>query len=229
MRRLFEGLAIVLGIGLIGGLIWGLVFVALGEERMVEELFFRIGVIVGLNVLMLTTGFLLYHLAERRWKSLNRTDMEVLEQVCQCSVGNYFAPAILFIAFVMFLMMVSSRYEEYIEILHKNGAQMEYLIPWGVGPLSVALFYYLVRKKIFYSDRAVRLVPLFGKSRVYSWREIRKVLVRQQGRNRVRLKLITDGRTYVLKSKVYSEGWEDFADTLLRSVKTYNIPIRWDE
>lgn len=89
---------------------------------------------MGLNVLMLTTGFLLYHLAERRWKS-----------------------------------------------------------------------------------------------RVYSWREIRRVLVRQQGRNRVRLKLIIDRRTYVLKSKVYSEGWEDFADTLLRSVKTYNIPIRWDE
>ncbi|MCH5273770.1 MAG: hypothetical protein J1E35_08860 [Lachnospiraceae bacterium] len=229
MRGLLEGIAVILGIALVGGLLIGLLFLIFGgKEAPIGELFFRIAVIVGINVLMLTIGFLLYYLAGGGWKRRNQADMEVLDRVLQCSVGNYFMPVIGFMLFFMFLAMAGSHYEEYIAALQKEGIHSYDLIPWGFALLSVAVLYYLVRRKVFYSARTLKLVPLFGKGRIFSWREIRKVTVRMQKGERMRLKLITDGRSYVLKSNVYSDGWEEFARTLLAAVKEYNIPIRWD-
>lgn len=230
MKRLFEGIVIVLGIALAGGAMTGLFFLIFGEEEApFGVLVFRIAVIAGIYILMLAIGFLIYYLAGGGWKRRNQADMEAFPHVLQCPVGNYFMPAAGFMLFFLFLVIAGTHYEEYLAGLRKDGIQPQYLIPWAGVALSVVVLYVLVRKRVFYSSRALKLVPLFGRSHIYSWREIRRITYRKQKQGRICLKLFTDGRSYVLKSNVYGEGWEEFTGMLLAAAKEYHIPFCREE
>lgn len=230
MKRLFEGIVTVLIIALAGGALIGLFFLIFGgEEAPMGELAFRIAVIAGIYILMLTIGFLIYYLAGGGWKRRNQTDMEVFPYVLQCPVGNYFMPAAGFMVFFLFLVIAGTHYEEYLAGFRKDGIQPQYIIPWAVPVFSAAVLYVLVRKRVFYSPRALKLVPLFGRSRVCYWREIQRITYQKQKQGRIRLKLVTGGRSYVLKSNVYGEGWEEFTGRLLAAAKEYQIPLCREE
>lgn len=126
-----------------------------------------------------------------------------------------------FIVFSALMVLLFFDFDSYYEMLKTWEKPLNILMPWVIGLVTLVYFYYLSRKKVFYSDYYLKIFPLFGKAQEIPWGRLRQVEISQDMYQCV---LTTEIKTYKFEANPWRDGWDDFIKTVAEMAEKYNIP-----
>lgn len=92
--------------------------------------------------------------------------------------------------------------------------------------VGILFSFYLYYKRVFYNNYSIKFIRFIRKDIVIRWSEIRLIYFEIERNGTIQLTLKTRDKTYLLKSRILSDGWEDFILCLNQMAEGYEIPVR---
>lgn len=221
-----QALKIIVFIFIIGNLVFGTVFFLFGAGEFVKELAIKTGIIAIVNAIVVSGAWFIYSAVSRAWRGKSSKEMETDYRMLKCSVGNYMLPAACCLLVLMCVGMAVSRYQEFLEYIREAKISFQLLFPVFMALFGILFSFYLYYKRVLYNNYSIKFIRFIRKDIVIRWSEIKSIYFEKEGSGTILLTLKTRDKTYLLKSRILSDGWEDFMLCLNQMAEGYEIPVR---
>lgn len=219
MKELGKTIFKVLAIAVVACFVGSLLLRAIGASNMIIDLIYTLSFRVAMIIIPTLGAFCLRSYLMRRQEKKNKIGMEEYGRVLQYGEEAYRLPIMSFIVFVGLMVSMIVNLDDYLEMLKTWEKPANIIMPWVFGLVTFGYFYYLSRRKVFYSDYCLKIIPLFGKAREIPWSRLRQIEISEDMEECI---LVAESKTYKFRIDPWEDGWDEFIATVVEITEKYN-------
>lgn len=219
MKELGKTIFKVLAITVIACLAGSLFLRAIDASNMIVDFIYTLSFRAAMIVIPAFGAFCLRRYLVCRQEKKNKIEMKEYGKVLQYGEGEYRLPIMSFILFAGLMVSMIVNLDDYFEMLKTWEKPMNIIMPWVFGLFSFGYFYYLSRRKVFYSNYGLKIIPLFGKAQEIPWSRLKQIEISGDMEECI---LVAESKTYKFSINPWCDGWDEFIATVVEITEKYS-------